>query len=244
MSIWSLMKKLVAMLGLFALLLVVLPGPLHKWQLLSLSSAYTAMQFGLYVGIATVVLLLTQFIFMRSTVQRVSAVVSGVCAAIAITIVLSLITQVKGVPPINDVSTDVVMPPKFVAVAALRADSPNSVEYAGIETAALQLKAYPELKTLRYKNNTNTVFVTILDVIEQLDWQLVHADANIGIVEATDTSAWFGFEDDVVIRIKSKPAGTFVDIRSKSRVGKSDFGSNAARIKQFIALLEQKLRPI
>ena len=70
--------------------------------------------------------------------------------------------------------------------------------------------------------------------MENLGWELVNSDVNNGIVEATDTTTWFGFKDDVVVRINDKGSKRVVDIRSKSRIGKSDLGKNAQRIKTLI----------
>jgi uncharacterized protein (DUF1499 family) len=67
-----------------------------------------------------------------------------------------------------------------------------------------------------------------------MGWEIAEADAAAGRIEATDTTFWFGFKDDVVIRIRpAEDGGSIVDIRSKSRVGMSDVGANAARIRAF-----------
>ena len=70
--------------------------------------------------------------------------------------------------------------------------------------------------------------------MENLGWELVNSDVNNGIVEATDTTTWFGFKDDVVVRINDKGSKRVVDIRNKSRIGKSHLGKNAQRIKTLI----------
>ena len=62
---------------------------------------------------------------------------------------------------------------------------------------------------------------------EELGWQVVNVDAAQGIVEATDTSFWFGFVDDIVVRVTPVDAGARVDVRSVSRVGLSDIGKVA-----------------
>jgi len=67
-----------------------------------------------------------------------------------------------------------------------------------------------------------------------LGWELVNSDASQGIVEATETTTWFGFKDDIVVRIKDEGSQRFVDIRSKSRIGRSDLGKNAERIHTFV----------
>ncbi|CAM3923084.1 MULTISPECIES: DUF1499 domain-containing protein [Pseudoalteromonas] len=238
------MKALVSFVCALAILLVVLPGPLYKWHILDLSTAFTGIRFGVYAGVAGLVLLAVQLLFMRKNINWLATIVSAVFAIVAVAMPLSLMNKAKGVPPIHDISTDVAAPPEFVAIAAIRVDAPNPVEYAGAETAAQQLKAYPELVTLKYTDNTKTVFGVAKNAVEQLGWELVSADPSQGIIEATDTTAWFGFKDDVVIRIKSKQGITLVDVRSKSRVGKSDLGKNAARIHEFIEQINPQLTAI
>jgi uncharacterized protein (DUF1499 family) len=70
-----------------------------------------------------------------------------------------------------------------------------------------------------------------------MDWQIVSADTAAGRLEATATTRWFGFKDDVVVRIRPDATGSRVDVRSVSRVGKSDVGTNAARVRTFLARL-------
>ncbi|NMR27759.1 DUF1499 domain-containing protein [Pseudoalteromonas sp. NEC-BIFX-2020_015] len=238
------MKKLVGIVSLLAILLVVLPGPLYKWGIVELGTAFAGIRFGVYAGAAALILLIVQLIFMRKNTHWPMAGISAIFAVIAIALPLSLMNKAKSVPPIHDISTDVVAPPPFVKIAELRADAPNPIEYSGAETAAAQLKAYPELVTLKYANSKNDVFIAAKEVVNQFGWELVNADASQGIIEATDTTAWFGFKDDVVIRIKSLETVTLVDIRSKSRVGKSDLGKNAQRINDFIKQINQSLSAI
>ncbi len=154
---------------------------------------------------------------------------------------LNWFNKARGVPPIHDISTDTVNPPKFVAVVPLRADAPNPVEYAGEETAAKQMAGYPELKTVRLDADPGTVFKASVETAKDLGWKMVAEAADEGRIEATDTTSYFGFKDDVVIRIRKDAMGTAVDVRSKSRVGLGDVGANADRIQAFLAGLEAKL---
>ncbi|MGB1291840.1 MAG: DUF1499 domain-containing protein [Pseudoalteromonas sp.] len=235
------MKKLSSVVCLLAILLVVLPGPLYKWQLIELGTAFTGIRYGVFAAMAGAVLLVIQAGFFRKQTNWAVFGVSCVFAAVAIAMPLSIMNKAKSVPPIHDISTDVITPPEFIAIAPLRADAPNPVEYAGAETAAQQLKAYPELATLNYKENTKHVIRVSIDTVKSLGWELVNADVEQGVIEATDTTTWFGFKDDVVIRVVAHGDSSALDIRSKSRVGKSDLGKNAERINQFIALLNKEL---
>jgi uncharacterized protein (DUF1499 family) len=81
------------------------------------------------------------------------------------------------------------------------------------------------------------VFSRALDTAQRMGWTIVAADDAAGRIEASDTSRWFGFTDDIVIRITPSDDGSRIDLRSSSRLGRSDFGVNAARIKTYLAAL-------
>ncbi|MBH0087211.1 DUF1499 domain-containing protein [Psychrobacter sp. SCQQ22] len=235
------MKILVSMISLIAFLLVALPAPLYRFGVVELGTAFTGFKFGLVAGIAALVLLVIQVIFKRKTVSLASAAIAVIFSTIAIALPLGMMTTAKNVPPIHDISTDLVNPPEFVAIAPLRADAPNPVEYAGAEVAEQQRTAYPDLQTLTYSQSKSELVEASKQAIENLGWELINTDADKGIVEATETTAWFGFKDDMVIRVTDNDSERLVDIRSKSRVGQSDLGKNAARIHSFIDELDNIL---
>lgn len=235
------MKILVSLVSLSAFLLVALPGPLYKYGVVDLGTAFTGFKFGVFAGIATLILLVLQIIFKRKTVTLGSTIMALLLSTIAIAIPLSMLNKGKSVPPIHDISTDLVNPPEFVAIAPLRADAPNPVEYAGVEVATQQRAAYPELQTLNYTQSKSELVEATKQVIDHLGWQLVNIDADQGIVEATDRTMWFGFKDDVIVRITDNGSKRLVDIRSKSRVGGSDLGKNAERIHDFTEELDSIL---
>ena len=235
------MKVLVSLVSLSAFLLVALPGPLYKYGVVDLGTAFTGFKFGVFAGIATLILLVLQILFKRKTVTLGSTIMALLLSTIAIAIPLSMLNKGKSVPPIHDISTDLVNPPEFVAIAPLRADAPNPVEYAGVEVATQQRAAYPELQTLHYPQSKSELVEATKQVIDNLGWQLVNIDTNQGIVEATDRTMWFGFKDDVIVRITDNGSKRLVDIRSKSRVGGSDLGKNAERIHGFIEELDSIL---
>lgn len=235
------MKIFVGLISLIAVLLVALAGPLYKFGMIDLATAFAGFKFGVFAGIAALILLVIQLLFKRNTVSIGSALTSAMLAIAAMAIPLSMMNTAKNVPPIHDISTDLVNPPEFVAIAPLRADAPNPAAYDGIETAEQQRIGYPELQTLRYDQTQPELMAASTQAIENLGWELVNIDADKGIVEATDTTAWFGFKDDVVVRITDNENERLVDIRSKSRVGGSDLGKNAARVHKLIDELDNVL---
>ena len=230
-----------SLVSLSAFLLVALPGPLYKYGVVDLGTAFTGFKFGVFAGIATLILLVLQILFKRKTVTFGSTIMALLLSTIAIAIPLSMLNKGKSVPPIHDISTDLVNPPEFVAIAPLRADAPNPVEYAGVEAATQQRAAYPELQTLNYPQSKSELVEATKQAIDHLGWQLVNIDADQGIIEATDRTMWFGFKDDVIVRITDNGSKRLVDIRSKSRVGGSDLGKNAERIHGFIEELDSIL---
>ena len=232
------MKILVSFVSLIAFLLVVLTGPLYKYDIIELGTVFTGFKYGILTAVAALVLLVLQVIFKRNTLTLANVVVTIALSAVAFGLPLSMLSKGKTVAPIHDISTDLINPPEFVAIAPLRADAPNPVAYAGEATAEQQRQGYPELKTLVYSQSKAELVNATEQVAKDLGWELVNIDANKGIVEATDTTAWFGFKDDVVVRINDNGSERLVDIRSKSRVGGSDLGKNAARIHNFIEELD------
>ncbi|KAA0923052.1 DUF1499 domain-containing protein [Psychrobacter sp. ANT_H56B] len=232
------MKILVSFVSLIAFLLVVLTGPLYKYDIIELDTVFTGFKYGILTAVAALVLLVLQVIFKRNTLTLANVVVTIALSAVALGLPLSMLSKGKTVAPIHDISTDLINPPEFVAIAPLRADAPNPVAYAGEATAEQQRQGYPELKTLVYSQSKAELVNAAEQVAKNLGWELVNIDANKGIVEATDTTAWFGFKDDVVVRINDNGSERLVDIRSKSRVGGSDLGKNAARIHDFIEELD------
>lgn len=93
-----------------------------------------------------------------------------------------------------------------------------------------------------YIQSPDEVFAAVTAVAQEMGWEIVDADNAEGRVEATVTTKWFGFKDDVVVRMVSGTANsTVLDVRSKSRVGRSDIGVNANRIRDFITRLNSKL---
>ncbi len=235
------MKILVLLVSLAAFLLVTLPGPLYKFGLVELGTAFASFKYAVITGIAALILLMIQLLFKRKTSSFTSAAVAIIFSLIAIIMPLRMMSTANSVPAIHDISTDLTTPPEFEAIAPLRADAPNSIEYAGNETAKQQSKAYPELQTLSYTQSKAVLVAAIEQTAQNLNWNLVNTDPNTGLIEATDSTLWFGFKDDVVVRVEDKGSERLVDIRSKSRIGSSDLGKNAERIGTFIKELNKVL---
>jgi len=146
-------------------------------------------------------------------------------------------------PAIHDISTDTVNPPQFVDILPHRADAANTTIYGGSpdmtpeQLAQLQTDAYPDLTPIRFDETQEQVFSRALAAVEQLGWELIAQVPEDGRIEATDTTFWFRFKDDVIIKLHREGNQTVVNARSLSRVGVSDLGANAKRLRAFFELL-------
>ena len=146
------------------------------------------------------------------------------------------------VPPIHDITTDMDNPPAFVAALKLRPKDSNTVAYEGPDLAGKQRAAYPDIAPVKAKLAPAEAFKRALDAANAMPgWTVVDSDPAAGRIEANETSRWFRFTDDVVIRVAADGAGSRIDVRSVSRVGRSDFGVNAGRVRAYTAALSGRV---
>ena len=167
--------------------------------------------------------------------------VIGLCVA---AVPLAGIARAKTHPMIHDLSTDLENPPEFARLLALREGAPNPPSYDGPEAANLQRQGYPDLQALKLANPPSEAFGLANRAARELGWTVASEDAAQLRIEAFETSRLFGFTDDIVVRIRPEGPGSRLDVRSKSRIGLSDLGANAARIRKFLARVsESALHP-
>lgn len=229
------LARLTFLLGLLAAVALLLTGPAYRMGWWELGLTFRVFFYVVYAAIGTAVLgVISLLVRWRSGKgSAVLALLGMVLAGGAASVPVVLRSQAMGVPPIHDITTNTQDPPQFVAIAPLRAAAPNPVDYAGEETAAMQREAYPDLQTIRIRATVPEVFAQAEATAAELGWEVHAADVVEGRIEATETTPWFAFKDDVVIRITPGNEVTLVDVRSKSRIGTSDIGLNAKRIRRF-----------
>lgn len=146
------------------------------------------------------------------------------------------------VPGMHDITTDTINPPEFVDVLPHRRWALNSPTYGGPQVAARQRAAYPDIQPLLVEGTRAHVHAVARDLMTRAGWTVVGDDEAAGRLEAIAVTSWLRFRDDVVVRLTATPDGrTRVDMRSKSRVGRSDLGVNARRIRGFLAQLAEAL---
>jgi uncharacterized protein (DUF1499 family) len=228
------------LLGAASLAVLVLAGPGSRVGLWHFRFAFTLMRYAAYGGIAAAAIsLVGAGIGWRRQLPVARCLLGLALGAIAAWIPWHALQQAKSLPPIHDVSTDTVYPPDFQAVLPLRGEGSNPVAYGGPELAAQQQAAYPEIAPLYLDKSAPEVFMMAHETAKRMGWEIVASDGKTGRIEATATSFWFGFKDDVVIRVvPQNQGGTRVDVRSLSRVGGSDIGANARRIGAYFRYLK------
>jgi hypothetical protein len=163
--------------------------------------------------------------------------------------------QYRKLPPIHDITTDPIDPPRFDALARLRTgEGTNTAVYAGLYSAEQQRLAYPDIETVELDASAQRAYEVTLQLVTKRKWLVIDERApqpprRIGRIEAVARTPIMGFREDVSIRVTADGEGSRVDIRSASRYFESDLGSNASRILKLIddintAIDSASLKPV
>ncbi len=223
-----------AVAGAAALLAAPLGSQAGVW---TFRGGFTLLRWAVYAAVGASVLALLGGALAR---RRGPAIAALGLALVVLAVPLRWLHTARSVPPIHDITTDTADPPAFEAVVALRAEAPNPSTYDPA-VAALQREAYPDIVSLDVAKPPADVFEYVRGAAEAMGWDIVAVDADRGRLEATDTTFWFRFKDDVVVRVVATADGARVDVRSKSRVGRSDVGTNASRIRAYLAEVRRRV---
>ncbi len=227
-------------LGAASVALLLAAGPAYRLGL-SLDTAFAVLRAAAYAGAGAAVVagIVALYQYLRGTRLAFAVSMLGLVAGVvAFVVPYTWQQRQRSFPPIHDVSTDLENPPAFDAVVPRRRGAPNGL----VRTAAVteqQRRGYPDVAPITLPDALPAAFDKALALAQASGWTIVTADKGTGRIEATATTRWFGFEDDVVIRLTRWGAGTRVDMRSVSRVGAADAGANAARIRVFLAGLQR-----
>jgi len=230
---------------LASVVLVCVDGPLFRIGVLPYGVANTLLMLaGALALVSFVVLIVGLFTGApRALLPIVSIVLAG-----ALTVAIGLMVKRGwGAPSINEVTTDVNDPPDFSEVVAARKASgaTNPPEYVrevrdgevAVIAGEAQRLAYPEIATARLKVKPDKAFEAADKAARAMGWEIVASVPSEGRIEATATDFYFGTKDDIAIRVRAERADSKVDVRSKSRIGASDHGSNAAHVRAYLAKL-------
>lgn len=233
-------RAIVVALALAALLMLALSGPGTRMGWWDWRIGLTLYSWAAYAGICAAVLAAVLVLLLavpRWRVRPWTPILALCIALVAIAPPLVMLSRANNLPPIHDITTDLAEPPAFVALAEVRAKSPNGVAYEGAAASEGQRRAYGDIQPKILATPPREAVQRVIDTVRSLGWEVAGSDATTGRVEATATTRWFGFQDDVVVRVRPEGAGSRVDVRSASRVGESDVGANALRVREFLAKL-------
>jgi len=221
-------------------LMMMMAGVGSRLGLWHFRVGFTLLGYGVYGEVGAALLGFLGIILAGRKRQLAGVVVASLAVVIglvAAAVPVSWRMTARKLPVIHDISTDTVHTPQFVAILPLRKDSRNPAVYGGPEVAEQQKLAYADLRTEVLDVPSGVAFERALSTARAMGWRIVAAEPAEGRIEATDTTFWFGFTDDIAIRIVPAGDRTMMDIRSVSRVGKSDVGTNARRIREYLKRL-------
>jgi hypothetical protein len=242
----SLLLQLLCLLLLFLAILLNRAEWLDpKWPLLSLGGIM-----GMWLLLASYVLLSYGYMVYRSSAVGGTSDWWNIALALVPLLCVSVIVlRYQQVPPIHDITTDMVNPPVFEYARQVRHSSHNSTDYQA-NNKILQRQAYPHIKTLMLSQPPAELIPLIEKLVTQSGWHIQRTDLAGGIIQAYTKTPFLGFVDDIVIRIIADSegsrggsrVGSRVDMRSASRIGMSDFGVNAKRIETFLDVVSQSVK--
>lgn len=202
--------------------------------------AFSLFGWATYAAITALILSAYGFLRTRSQYQQRGKLlaISGIVLSLPIITATVLFEySAKAYPHINDISTNTIDPPSFWDV-----DEP--MEYPGESVAELQQAAYPDVVPLLVPVTSEQAFEHALAIITDKGWDIVANVPGEGRIEAVVTSLLYGFKDEVVIRISPSDGETIVDVRSRSRIGKIDRGTNAKRIRKYLKALKERVTKV
>lgn len=214
-------KRITLALAALGVLLLVVSGPGTRAGLWPFWVGFGMFAGALFAGLAGAGAAIVGLAVPRlRSAYLIPALVLGIASA---AVPLDYVRRVKSLPYINDITTDTERPPQF--------SPPKAYES---HFAEMQQLGYPDVRPLELALPPRQAFARAAHAARAQGWEITALDEGAGRIEAVAITRWFGFKDDVVIRVTPAGAGSRVDMRSKSRVGRSDVGTNARRIRTFL----------
>ena len=213
---------------------------------------FTVLQYALYAGVLGIVIALVAVFMVRRVRPRLvlTNLIAIVVAGLFVGYVGNLVRIARTVPSIHDIATNLDDYPRFYRLT-VRADNLENVPDMGRADLArlpprerwkaIHHEYYGDIAPIRVPWSKEDTLARARDLAVQKGWEIVTFDPANGILEAVDTSRFFRFKDNIVVRVRPAPQGqgSIVDMRSISRVGVSDIGVNARRVRSFLADLQR-----
>lgn len=232
--------------ALFAIVVSLLAIIIGRAGFLEIIPSLAAVGGALIVSVVAVALALGAFVVIwRDGLAGFGMAITAFAIGVGILAYPSyLATKAYRLPAISDITTDPIDPPRFEAIARLRSRDANPILYAGLRAAELQKAAYPNIQPVYLPVQPEVAFEATMSVMTRRKLRPVDArppqtGRRDGRIEVVFRTPVMGFRDDVVIRIRSDPEGARIDLRSTSRYGRHDFGTNAARIASLAEDIEE-----
>ncbi|MDA0655349.1 MAG: DUF1499 domain-containing protein [Proteobacteria bacterium] len=248
----NLSKERIALIGfglaVFSAIGLLIAAFGYRLELWIHKPAFVIIQWMAYAGGLAALVSLVGAVMTRENMGERSfqlAVIGLIAGALVVYLPYNYKAQKKGNPRLSDITTDTVSPPNFVAAAEARKSdkrSKLSTKYGGAKFAKLQKKGYPDIKTVTFATSPDKVFDVALDLVKDRGWEMHASNKKEGHIEAMPTTFWFGFRDDMVIRVKGDGNSAKFDMRSASRCCKNDWGTNARRIRSFVDDLKKRIK--
>jgi uncharacterized protein (DUF1499 family) len=245
------LTKIGSLTGLLGLVLLIVVGPGYRIGLLPLAPALLCAALGFLLLVIAFLIGGIGLLAGRGRSPRTSRAAIAIVALAGLATISAgfWIARLRGAPPIHDITTDYENPPEFQDIVPLRqaAGAANAPEYQRtqrmngreIDVIDAQRRAYADVQPQFLPQAPVQALELAEPAAQAMKWSIVTVDRGDGRIEAMDTTWYFGFKDDVVIRVRPDPRGSRVDIRSASRVGVGDVGANARRIREYMAQLRR-----
>ncbi len=215
-----------------------------KFDWWSFTLGFTILRWSVYLVLAAAGLAVVSAVLGAMTgigIKDYRYLVVLVIAAIVFGVPYNARQEFRKFPTLADATTNFSDAPTFIALAPIREKTAkNPLEFRGGEAIDKQKEVFPNLSTLTSTKTPAQIIASAEALAKQLGWEIASVQPELGRMEATATTFWFGFEDDVVVRARAQaPGETLVDVRSASRVGYLDGGANAKRVQQLLAGLSE-----
>lgn len=225
-------------LSLLVLLTAILAALGSRLEFWGFVTGFSILKWSVWIATFAAVLALLAMALAKPVGAKVLSLRYAVPPAIAMVLIFLPwihIQEFKKYPTIADATSSFTAPPQFVALVPIREKSAdNPLAYRSAEAAALQVTYFPELQGITASQTKAELVHAVKEVLLTMGMEIIDVSAADGRVEATDTTFWFGFKDDVVVRVSEQADGLMlIDARSASRVGKQDGGVNAKRLQRF-----------
>jgi hypothetical protein len=247
-------------IALFSLVATVIAVIIVRSGALEIVPALSTLACALMLAVVAILLALGAFVVIwfegaAGLRQAISALLIGL-VLIAYPAYLGI--KATHLPAIYDITTDPIDPPQFDAIARLRPRDANPITYEGLYAADQQHTAYSDIEPDLTDSTAQEAYDAAMKVITKRKWRVVDARppqgappaanarapqpaARDGLIEAIARTPVLGFRDDVAVRVRATSDGARIDVRSASRYGRHDFGTNAARVSKLISDIDDVL---